>query len=121
MDRAAPCCSAGRQGRAGPPHRPTKLSFDAEAPLRLAAFLSGPFAELRYRDKAAAALERALEAPRGRDGLAARDGELERVIRQQNTRFTTMLSVAIVMSMAALTAVVVFGYLGYQTLSHMGK
>ncbi|HET6251462.1 MAG TPA: hypothetical protein VFE47_27505 [Tepidisphaeraceae bacterium] len=56
-----------------------------------------------------------------RENLGTRDGQLETVIRQQNTRFTTMLSVAIVMSMAALTAVVVFGYLGYQTLSHMGK
>jgi chromosome segregation ATPase len=56
-----------------------------------------------------------------RDNLSTRDGELERVIRRQNTRFTAMLAVAIVLSMAALTAVMVFGYLGYQTLSHMGK
>lgn len=56
-----------------------------------------------------------------RDNLSTRDTELERVIRRQNTRFTTMLTVAIVMSMAALTAVVVFGYLGYQTLGHMAK
>ena len=56
-----------------------------------------------------------------RDNLSVRDSELERVIRRQNTRFTTMLTVAIVMSMAALTAVVVFGYLGYETLSHMAK
>lgn len=56
-----------------------------------------------------------------RDNLSNRDSELERVIRRQNTRFTTMLTVAIVMSMAALTAVVVFGYLGYETLSHMMK
>jgi hypothetical protein len=56
-----------------------------------------------------------------RDNLGVRDGELERVLRRQNTRFTSMLAVAIVMSMAALTAVVVFGYLGYETLSHMAK
>ena len=56
-----------------------------------------------------------------RDNLSSRDSDLERVIRRQNTRFTTMLTVAIVMSMAALTAVVVFGYLGYETLSHIVK
>ncbi|HZL35808.1 MAG TPA: hypothetical protein VFC78_10900 [Tepidisphaeraceae bacterium] len=54
-----------------------------------------------------------------RENLGSRDSDLERVISKQNTRFTTMLTVAIVMSMAALTAVVVFGYLGYQTLSHV--
>ena len=56
-----------------------------------------------------------------RDGLVDRDIELESIIRRQNTRFTAMLSVAIVLSMAALTAVVVFGYLGYETLSLMAK
>jgi uncharacterized phage infection (PIP) family protein YhgE len=56
-----------------------------------------------------------------RDNLSSRDSDLERVIRRQNTRFTTMLTVAIVMSMAALTAVVIFGYLGYETLSHIVK
>lgn len=53
--------------------------------------------------------------------MVARDGELEKVIRKQNTRFTTMLTVAIVMSMAALTAVVVLGYLGYETMSKLVK
>jgi len=56
-----------------------------------------------------------------RDNLSSRDSDLERVIRRQNTRFATMLTVAIVMSMAAVTAVVVFGYLGYETLSHIVK
>jgi hypothetical protein len=51
--------------------------------------------------------------------IGTRDGELERIIRKQNTRFTTMLTVAIVLSMAALTAVVVLGYLGYESLSRM--
>jgi chromosome segregation ATPase len=55
------------------------------------------------------------------ENIVGRDNQLERVLRRQNTRFTTMLAVAIVMSMAALTAVVVFGYLGYEALSHMGK
>jgi chromosome segregation ATPase len=56
-----------------------------------------------------------------RENLSVRDSDLEKVIRRQNTRFTTMLTVAIVMSMAALTSVVVFGYLGYETLNHMVK
>lgn len=56
-----------------------------------------------------------------RDNLSTRDNELERVLHRQNTRFTSMLAVAIVMSMAALTAVVVFGYLGYEALMHMAK
>ncbi|HWE02311.1 MAG TPA: hypothetical protein VG326_07840 [Tepidisphaeraceae bacterium] len=56
-----------------------------------------------------------------RDNLSSRDSDWESVIRRQNTRLTTMLTAAIVMSMAALTAVVVFGYLGYQTLSHIVK
>jgi hypothetical protein len=42
---------------------------------------------------------------------AQRDAELERVLRRQNTRFTTMLIVAIVLSVAALTAVAMVGYL----------
>ena len=52
-----------------------------------------------------------------RDSTARRDGELERVIRRQNTRFTTLLAVAIVLSIAALTAVSVFGYLAYDALT----
>lgn len=56
-----------------------------------------------------------------RENLGSRDNQLEGVIRRQNVRFTTMLTVAIVLSMAALTAVVVFGYLGYEALSHMAK
>ena len=54
-----------------------------------------------------------------RDNLSGRDTELERVIRKQNTRFTVMLSVAIVTSVAALTAVVILGYFGYAALSHL--
>ena len=52
-----------------------------------------------------------------RDNSARRDGELERVIKRQNTRFTTMLTVAIVLSVAALSAVSTFGYLAYEALS----
>jgi hypothetical protein len=54
-----------------------------------------------------------------RDNTARRDGELERVLKKQNTRFTTLLTVAIVLSIAALTAVSAFGYLGYEALNKM--
>ena len=56
-----------------------------------------------------------------RDNTARRDGELERVIRRQNTRFTTMLTVAIVLSVAALSAVAVVGYLAYDLMSRTVK
>ena len=52
-----------------------------------------------------------------RDNTARRDGELERVIKRQNTRFTTMLTIAIVLSVGALTAVSTFGYLAYEALT----
>jgi len=54
-----------------------------------------------------------------RDNAARRDGELERVIRRQNTRFTSLLTVAIVLSVGAVTAISVFGYLAYQQLIRM--
>lgn len=46
-----------------------------------------------------------------RDNINARDGQLERILHKQNTRFTTMLAVAIFISVAALAAVCVMGYL----------
>lgn len=46
-----------------------------------------------------------------RDNINHRDGQLERILLKQNTRFTTMLSVAILLSICALAAVVVLGYL----------
>jgi chromosome segregation ATPase len=46
-----------------------------------------------------------------RDRIDARDGELERILNRQNTRFTTLLAIAIFLSMSALTAVCVIGYL----------
>lgn len=52
-----------------------------------------------------------------RDNSSRRDGELERIIKRQNTRFTTLLTIAIVLSIAALTAVSIFGYLAYDTLT----
>jgi len=46
-----------------------------------------------------------------RDNLSRHGSDLERVLQRQNTRFTTMLAIAIVLSAAALTAVAVIGYL----------
>ncbi len=46
-----------------------------------------------------------------RDNIDARDGQLERVLHKQGTRFTTMLATAIFLSIAALTAVCVMGYI----------
>ena len=46
-----------------------------------------------------------------RDQFATQGGELERVLQRQNTRFTTMLAVAIFLSVAALVSVVIVGYL----------
>ncbi len=56
-----------------------------------------------------------------RDNSARRDGELERIIKKQNTRFTTMLSIAIVLSISALTAVSVFGYLAYDAMTKLSS
>ena len=46
-----------------------------------------------------------------RDNIDSRDGQLERILHKQNVRFTTMLAVAIFLSIAALVAVRVIGYL----------
>ena len=46
-----------------------------------------------------------------RDNLDARDGQIERVLHRQGVRFTTMLAVAIFLSIAALVAVSIIGYL----------
>jgi methyl-accepting chemotaxis protein len=46
-----------------------------------------------------------------RDNIDSRDGQLERILHRQGTRFTTMLAIAIFLSIAALTAVTVIGYL----------
>jgi hypothetical protein len=46
-----------------------------------------------------------------RDNIKSRDSELERVLHRQGARFTTMLAIAIFLSIAALVAVVVMGYL----------
>jgi uncharacterized phage infection (PIP) family protein YhgE len=46
-----------------------------------------------------------------RDRIDTRDGQLERILHRQGTRFTTMLAIAIFLSIAALVAVSVIGYL----------
>lgn len=46
-----------------------------------------------------------------RDNIDSRDGQIERILHKQNTRFTTMLAIAIFLSVAALAAVGVVGYL----------
>ena len=46
-----------------------------------------------------------------RENFKSRDGDLEKVIQRQNARFTTLLIVAIGISVAALIAVGVVGYL----------
>ncbi len=45
-----------------------------------------------------------------RDNINHRDGQLERVLHRQATRFTSMLAIAIFLSVAALVAVAVVGY-----------
>jgi len=51
-----------------------------------------------------------------RDNTAARDGEIERILQQQGNRFTTLLAVAMFLSISALIAAGVIGYLGLQAL-----
>jgi chromosome segregation ATPase len=52
-----------------------------------------------------------------RDSLASRDNDLESVLRKQATRFTAMLATAVFLSISAVIAVVVMGYL----MMHSGK
>lgn len=46
-----------------------------------------------------------------RDNLASRDADLDRILRRQATRFTAMMAMAVFLSIAAVIAVVVMGYL----------
>lgn len=46
-----------------------------------------------------------------RERIDHRDGQLEQILARQGTRFTTMLAIAIFLSVAALVAVSVIGYL----------
>ena len=54
-----------------------------------------------------------------RENITTRDAELERVLHRQGNRFTTLLAIAIFLSVAALVAVGVIGYLGYEALQRM--
>jgi nitrate reductase NapE component len=51
-----------------------------------------------------------------RDNLSSRDGELQRMLNRQGSRVTTLLVVAIVLSIVALAAVGTFGYFAWMTL-----
>jgi valyl-tRNA synthetase len=55
-----------------------------------------------------------------RDGVNARDRDLERVLHRQGQRFTVLLIVAIFFSVAALVAVSVMGYLMLQRTAGSG-
>ena len=46
-----------------------------------------------------------------RDNINSREGELQRILHKQGSRYTTMLAIAIFLSIAALAAVCVIGYL----------
>jgi vacuolar-type H+-ATPase subunit I/STV1 len=46
-----------------------------------------------------------------RDNINSREGELQRMLHKQGNRYTTMLAIAIFLSIAALAAVCVIGYL----------
>jgi hypothetical protein len=50
-----------------------------------------------------------------RDNAANRDGEIERILQQQTSRFTTLLVVATLLLVAALVAVGVLGFLFLKT------
>ncbi len=52
-----------------------------------------------------------------RDSGDQRDRELEKILHRQGARFTTMLAVAIVLSIAALASVATMAYLGYELLN----
>ena len=46
-----------------------------------------------------------------RDNMSSRDNDLQHALAKQGTRFTVMLSIAIFLSVAALVAVAIIGYL----------
>jgi len=51
-----------------------------------------------------------------KDNASQRDGELEKILNRQGTRFTTMLAVSLFLSIAAVAAVGVIGYLGFEAI-----
>jgi chromosome segregation ATPase len=52
-----------------------------------------------------------------RSNIDERDRQLENILHRQGTRFTTMLAVAIFLSIAALAAVATMAYLGYEMIN----
>jgi chromosome segregation ATPase len=52
-----------------------------------------------------------------RSNIDERDRQLENILHRQGTRFTTMLAVAILLSIAALAAVATMAYLGYEMIN----
>ncbi len=75
----------------------------------LAEHLQGVGAAMQSVSKSSSTSTQVLENMR--DNINSRDGQLERILHKQNTRFTTMLAVAIFISIVALAAVCVMGYL----------
>lgn len=53
-----------------------------------------------------------------RDNIDSRDGEMERILHRQGSRFTVLLSVALFLSIVALVVASVIGYLSYSALQH---
>jgi DNA repair exonuclease SbcCD ATPase subunit len=80
-----------------------------KADTSIADYLNNVGASLKDVSKSNQASAQVLEQMR--DNITSRDGQLERVLHRQGVRFTTMLSVAIFLSIAALVAVGVIGYI----------
>lgn len=53
-----------------------------------------------------------------RDNISSRDGEMERILHRQGSRFTVLLSVALFLSIVALIVASVIGYLSYTAMQH---
>ena len=51
-----------------------------------------------------------------RDNINTRDSELQAMLQRQGSRFTTLMIVAITLSIAAIVAVGIFGYMAYITM-----
>ncbi|MGI8549779.1 MAG: hypothetical protein ACR2PL_03120 [Dehalococcoidia bacterium] len=51
-----------------------------------------------------------------RDNINSREGELQRLLNKQGSRYTTMLAIAIFLSIAALVAVCIIGYMMMQRM-----
>jgi hypothetical protein len=54
-----------------------------------------------------------------RDNSASRDGEIQRILQQQTSRFTTLLVVATLLLVAALVGVAALGYFFLKTTGRL--